>query len=105
MIFLVISAVICGANDWIKIEEFGKSQLSWLREHVPLKNGIPSHDVLGEVFASLDHQVFASCFVRWTQQVASLTAGQVVPMTGLQAKQLFIWYLPLPQVINLHLDK
>lgn len=25
MIFLVISAVVCGANDWIKITEFGKS--------------------------------------------------------------------------------
>lgn len=77
MIFLVISAVVCGANDWMKTEEFGKSQLSWLREFVPLKNGIPSHDVLGQVFASLDHQDFARCFVGWTQRVACLTQGEV----------------------------
>lgn len=38
MIFLVISAVVSGADDWQHIELFGKSQIDWLRKYAPFEN-------------------------------------------------------------------
>ena len=60
MMFLAISAAVCGVTDWIDVEEFGKGQLSWLRKYFPFKNGIPSHDTLGRVFAQLDTEAVQS---------------------------------------------
>jgi len=82
MIFLVISAVICGADDWIKIELFGKSQISWLRKFVPLAKGIPLHDTLGGVFSSIDYQEFGKYFMEWGNTMSELTDGEVVAIDG-----------------------
>ena len=46
IVFLVISAVICGGSNWDEIEMFGHNQLSWLKKYCALKNGIPSHDTI-----------------------------------------------------------
>ena len=82
MIFLVISAVICGADDWYKIELFGKSQISWLRKFVPFAKGIPSHDTLGRVFSAIDYQEFGKYFVEWGNTMSELTDGEVVAIDG-----------------------
>ena len=44
ILVLIISAQIAGANGWEAIVTFGKSKIEWLRQFVPLKNGIPSPD-------------------------------------------------------------
>ena len=40
-----------------------------------LPHGIPSHDTFGRVYARLDAQAFADCFLQWVQD---LTQGQVI---------------------------
>ena len=82
LIFLVISAVVCGADEWTKIEDFGESQLEWLRQYRPFENGIPSHDTLGRIFSRLNPEAFGQCFVKWTQHLAELTQGEVIPIDG-----------------------
>ena len=44
-------AVICGADSWVAMEEYGKSKHDWLATWLPLPNGIPSHDTFARVFA------------------------------------------------------
>ena len=43
--------MICGAEDWVAIELFGKSKEAWFTEVLGLNHGIPSHDTFGKVFA------------------------------------------------------
>jgi len=50
MIVIAICAVICGAEGWTDIENFGNSKLPWLKSFLELPNGIPSHDTFGRVF-------------------------------------------------------
>jgi len=47
---LTILAVICGADDWVAVEEFGKEKRDWLKTFLKLQNGIPSHDTIGDLF-------------------------------------------------------
>jgi len=82
ILFLVISAVLCGAEGWVSVNTFGKSRLSWLRHYLPYKNGIPSHDVLGKVFALIDPVEFNKCFMLWINSLSELTAGEVVAIDG-----------------------
>lgn len=72
-----ILAVICGANHWTEIEEFGHAKEEWLRKFLRLPNGIPSHDTFGEVFAAISPEAFERCFQSWTASVAGMIAGVV----------------------------
>jgi len=82
ILFLVISAVISGADGWTSIEVFGKAKLIWLREFFPYEHGIPSHDVLGKLFARLSAKEFTSCFTNWVNSISDLTDGEVVAIDG-----------------------
>ena len=66
ILMIAIVAVICGADDWNMIEEFGKKKQSWLKSFLDLRNGIPSHDTFNRVFSMIDPQKFSSCFIKWT---------------------------------------
>ena len=82
ILFLCISAVISGMDDWTSINMFGQLKLPWLRQYLPYKHGIPSHDVLGKVFAVLDPVQFSACFRDWVNAMAEFTGGEVVAIDG-----------------------
>lgn len=82
ILFLSISAVVSGSDSWTSICTFGQIKLDWLRKFYPYKNGIPSHDVLGKLFARLDHEEFARCFSRWVNSISGLAKGEVVAVDG-----------------------
>src|ERR671917_602462 len=69
IIAIALCAVICGAEGWTQVEEWGRSKEVWLRTFLALPNGIPSHDTFGRLFARLDSEAFQACFVAWVQAV------------------------------------
>ncbi len=61
---------------------WGEAKLDWLRQSIPLKNGIPSHDMIGRVFATLDSTTFHYCFTRWVSTICGSLVGQVIAIDG-----------------------
>lgn len=82
IIIIAICAVICGANDWVAIESFGKSKAGWLGTFLRLANGIPSHDTFGRVFAQIDPIAFQNSFVSWIKAVSQVIKSEVVSVDG-----------------------
>lgn len=82
IITLALCGVICGAESWVEIEEFGKVKQGWFRQFLALPHGIPSHDTFGRVFAALDPEQFGQGFGVWMAAIAEHTAGQVVALDG-----------------------
>jgi predicted transposase YbfD/YdcC len=70
-ISIAICGVICGADGWVGVEEFGKAKEAWLSELLKLPNGIPSHDTFGGVLAHLDPKQFEASFVHWVQGIST----------------------------------
>jgi hypothetical protein len=62
IIVLAICAVICGAETWVDIENFGRARIEWFKKFLELPNGIPSHDTFGRVFGLLKATAFEACF-------------------------------------------
>lgn len=44
IVVIAVCAVICGADDFVAIAEFGRKKRQWLTRFLELRNGIPSHD-------------------------------------------------------------
>ncbi len=82
IVVIAICAVICGADDWPAVEEFGKAKQEWFKQFLKLPHGIPSEDTFRRVFAVLDAEQFQSCFITWIKAVFEVTQGQVVPIDG-----------------------
>ena len=80
--FIAICAIICGANDWVAIETYGKAKKAWFSEILNLEHGIPSHDTFNNVFAAIDTQLFSECFSRWMADIATLSMGEVISIDG-----------------------
>jgi DDE_Tnp_1-associated len=44
IIVMTLSAVLCGANNWVDVAECARDNESWLKKYLVLENGTPSHD-------------------------------------------------------------
>jgi predicted transposase YbfD/YdcC len=89
ILFLVIAAVISGAEGWEAIETFGEEKLEWLRKYFPFANGVPSHDCIRMVMISLSPQAWQGCFARWMQAVVEVANGEVVAIDGKTLRRSF----------------
>jgi predicted transposase YbfD/YdcC len=82
IVLITICAVICGAEDWGEVEEYGLAKQSWLVSFLALPNGIPSHDTFNRLFARIDPTQLQQCFLNWVQAVDQITAGQAIAIDG-----------------------
>jgi predicted transposase YbfD/YdcC len=82
ILFIAIASIICGAEGWNEMEEFGKSKEDWLKTFLRLPGGIPSHDTFNRVFSALDPHELEKCFMDWTRSVADLCENEVVAIDG-----------------------
>ena len=81
VVLLCLLAVLAGAETFVDIARFGEKKRDLLRRFRPFVDGTPSHDHLGDIFATLDAAAFQRCFVAW---VASLTgtSAEVIAIDG-----------------------
>jgi predicted transposase YbfD/YdcC len=82
MIAIALCAVICGAESWADVAEYGRQKRTWLQTFLRLPHGIPSHDTFNRVFRLLRPEQFQACFARWMQALVENTAGRVVAIDG-----------------------
>jgi hypothetical protein len=79
ILFIAIASIICGAERWYDMEEFGKAKEEWLKTFLRLPGGISSLDTFNHVFSALEPK---KSFINRTQAVARLAAGEVVLIDG-----------------------
>ena len=84
---IALCAALCGADSWVHVELFGKSEREGFATFLELPNGIPAHDTFGSVFSRLAPERFRDCFVAWTQAIAQLRPGAVVAVDGKTARR------------------
>ena len=82
IVVLAICAVVSGAEGWEAIEEFGHTKLAWLRQFVPLANGVPTHDTLAGVLSRVSARGFEACFASWVRACSEVSEGEVIAIDG-----------------------
>src|SRR3954449_3140810 len=86
VLLLSLLAVLAGAETFCDIARFGDTKLGFLRRFRPFRDGTPSHDHLGDIFAALDAEQFQRCFVAWTASLIGVPEG-VVAIDGKTARR------------------
>jgi len=89
LIAMTVLAVVCGADGWAEVEDFGKAKLGWLRTFLRLPHGVPSHDTFGRVFAALDPEALERCLADWTASLAKRSKGQLIAIDGKTLRRSF----------------
>lgn len=77
VLLLTLLAVLAGADSFVEIARFGDKKLDLLRRFRPFRDGTPSHDHLGDIFAALDSEQFHRCFVAWVASLTGVPEGVV----------------------------
>lgn len=82
IVVIGLATLISGGEGFTDMQAFGEAKQTQLKELLELKNGIPSHDTFGRVFALLDPREFERCLGRWIKQQIQLAPGEVIPLDG-----------------------
>ena len=69
LIVICICGVLSGCDGPIAIGEWAKSKSIWLKDNLPLPNGIPSHDTIGRLLMALRPASFQACFTSWIEAI------------------------------------
>lgn len=89
ILVIAVCAVLCGAESFPAMEDFGHARYEWLKQFLELPGGIPSHDTFNRVLRLLDPVQFQACFLNWMQAVAEATQGEVVAIDGKTLRRSF----------------
>lgn len=81
ILLLCLLAVLAGAEAFTDIARFGEKKLDLLRRFRPFTDGTPSHDHLGDIFATLDAEAFRRCFVAWVSALIE-TPAEIIAIDG-----------------------
>lgn len=87
ILIIAVCAAICGADDWVAVEQFGRAKERWFETFLELPSGIPSHDTFWRVFRRIDAEQFQQCFMNWVAAIRSLIEGEVVAIDGKQLRR------------------
>jgi predicted transposase YbfD/YdcC len=82
ILFIALCAVICGADSFTEMEDFGRVKRKWLSRYLDLTHGIPSHDTFARVLSRLDPEAFSACFAEWIKAWQKSVDGQVIAIDG-----------------------
>lgn len=86
---IAILTVICGADSWVGMANFGQAKHSWLKRLLALPHGIPSHDTFARVFARLNPEQVQACFLTWVRSLVRLSEGEVIAIDGKTLRQSY----------------
>lgn len=89
IVTIAICAVICGADDFVAIAEFGRAKKKFLERFLDLSAGIPSHDRFNAIFRAIKPAEFEKCLLRWITALHEVTDGQVVAIDGKTLRRSF----------------
>lgn len=60
-----LCTIVCGGEDFLDMEEFGKEREEWLRKFLELPHGIPDSDTFRRVFERIDPEMLSECLYNW----------------------------------------
>lgn len=82
ILLIAVLAVICGADGWDEIHDWGVAKEELLRKMLVLPHGIPSADTFRRTFARIKPTEFERAFRAWIGELIETTARPHIAIDG-----------------------
>lgn len=82
ILLVTLLAVICGAEGWSDVENYGKAKINYLRKYLDYVNGVPSDDTIRRLFRSINPDSFKTIFCEWVKSIANVVDAKVIAIDG-----------------------
>ena len=69
LIVICVAAVVAGYDGPKSIGIWANAKKQWCMNHLKLPFGVPSHDTIGRVLATLNPSSFQACFGKWVEHM------------------------------------
>ena len=88
ILFIVLTGVICGFDEWDDIHFWAKATSSqeWFKKYIALANGMPSLSTIKRIFKLIQPKEFQANFVDWMKDAIQLPLKDVVALDGKSSK-------------------
>ena len=73
ILVIALLAVLCGADTFTSMEDFGRLKKEFLASFLDLDSGIPSHDTFGRVLAALNPAALQEAFRAWVNSLVEVS--------------------------------
>ena len=67
VLMIAICGVLSGADSFVEMERFARSNQAWFASFLSLPAGVPSHDTIARLFARLDATAFSTILNQWAR--------------------------------------
>src|SRR5215831_2167534 len=85
--------VLCGCEDFVELETFGRQKEDFFRRFLELPHGIPAHDTSRRVFQAVCPQALQRCLLDWLgglrQTAEPAVEGAQVALDGKTLRRTF----------------
>ncbi|WP_345335057.1 ISAs1 family transposase, partial [Ferrimonas pelagia] len=82
VMFLVISAIMAGAEGWRDIETYGDSKLGWLRQYRPFEAGIPRRHTIARILRAVVAETLLLALMNWVNEHREQQGKTVIALDG-----------------------
>ena len=86
IIVIAVCAIVSHANGPTAIHLWAKARENWLRQYLPLANGIPSRDCIRRTLSALQPQAFQECFQAWLLAIVGHSEQGQRPLVAIDGK-------------------
>jgi predicted transposase YbfD/YdcC len=89
IIFIALSAMICGSEGFDDFARFAQTREKWLRKHLRLPGGLPSNDTFRRIFTRIDPDSFCECFAAFVLGISGKLKRQLIAIDGKTLRHSF----------------
>jgi len=82
VLFMTITGLLCGMNNFEEIEEFCLHQIDWFKKWISLPNGIPRAQTFTNIFAAISPDKFNQCLIEHLKGLNPELQKQVIAIDG-----------------------
>ena len=88
IIAITLFATIANANEWTEIYAFAEMNEEFLREHLKLPNGLPSHDTIQRVMAIVNPQFLQRIQLLWNEMLSTNEGEKLKKILNIDGKTI-----------------
>ena len=82
VLFMVVTATLCGMNNFAEIEDFCELQLDWFGKWIKIPHGIPTAQTFANIFAVIDPDHFNDCLRAHLATISKPLRDEIIAIDG-----------------------